>query len=516
MFDDRKAVEDAILNTAGAPALYDKLEKGEVPPGVISREPDRFIDIKKTFYILPIIDFVPLKEADGVDARLLQVAAAVPNRRARPEEVCTTDRRDFRDCIRAAGGRTGESLLIDVVYVVDLTGSMQPFVDATADSIRESAQKFSDVAGAEERIKFGLIGFRDSTDRWPENEFVTKNFTPNLVNRRQFEALLRNAVAKEGGDVPEAVYAGVEEGLKSKWTEKSVKLVVLVGDASSHESDDPLATSKYSAVELRRFADDKGVNVAAIYIKNPRQQADWAAGTDQFKTLATNPGGTIAFFASEPSPEAIKQTVFEGTALMIERLRDLSTGAEGEAAGATLANPLSAALEGGLVVYLGSGAEPPRDITGWMSDRDLSNPALRALDVNVLVTRSEIDTLTSMLDALVQSYRAQEATGQSWFQNLRNMPLMAAVGQIQLKDALARSPIVPKWIAGLPYRSDILSLTFEEFESLGGSERQQMIERIDGMIRTYKLFMAGDGWVALQPGDPPSDHVFPLPLSTLP
>src|SRR5262245_47704791 len=101
MFDDRKAVEDAMLNSAAAPALYDKLEKGEVPPGVISREPDRFIDIKKTFYILPIIDFVPLKEGDGIDARLLQVAAAVPNRRARADEVCTTDRPDFRDCIRA-------------------------------------------------------------------------------------------------------------------------------------------------------------------------------------------------------------------------------------------------------------------------------------------------------------------------------------------------------------------------------------------------------------------------------
>ena len=39
---------------------------------------------------------------------------------------------------------------------------------------------------------------------------------------------------------------------------------------------------------------------------------------------------------------------------------------------------MAAALEGGLVVYLGAGAEPPRDITAWMSDRDLSNPDLRA------------------------------------------------------------------------------------------------------------------------------------------
>jgi hypothetical protein len=93
---------------------------------------------------------------------------------------------------------------------------------------------------------------------------------------------------------------------------------------------------------------------------------------------------------------------------------------------------------------------------------------------------------------------------------------LAAVDQLKLSTTLAQSPLVPKWINGLPYKSDLLSLTFEEFESLGGSERQAMVERIEGLIRTYKQFSASDGWIALQAGDPPADHVFPLPLSALP
>ena len=79
----------------------------------------------------------------------------------------------------------------------------------------------------------------------------------------------------------------------------------------------------------------------------------------------------------------------------------------------------------------GSGAEPPRDITAWMSDRVLGNPDLRALDVNVLVHRSDLDTLTAKLEALMDAYRAMDVTGQSWFQNLRTLPTLAAVDQLQ-------------------------------------------------------------------------------------
>jgi serine/threonine-protein kinase PpkA len=188
-----------LTGPAGAPALYEKLDNNEVPRGVISREPDRFLDIKKSFYLLPIIDHVALsKDSSGIDGRILQVAAAVPNRRARAEELCTTDRRDFRDCIRAAAGKSSNPLTVEVIYVVDLTGSMQPFVDAIAEAMRESAQKFTELAAAEQHIRFGFIGFRDSITERPENEFVTKNFTPSLVDRRTFVEVLRSAVDKPG------------------------------------------------------------------------------------------------------------------------------------------------------------------------------------------------------------------------------------------------------------------------------------------------------------------------------
>ena len=85
-----------------------------------------------------------------------------------------------------------------------------------------------------------------------------------------------------------------------------------------------------------------------------------------------------------------------------------------------------------------------------MSDRDLSNPDLRALDVNVLVHRVDLDTLTKKLEVLTEAYLIGEATGQSWFQTLRALPTLAAVDQLKLSTTLAQSPLVPKWINGLP------------------------------------------------------------------
>jgi serine/threonine-protein kinase PpkA len=534
MFDSKDKAYEALGSTADAQQLYDQLARREVPPGVVSREPDRFLDIRKRFYMLPILDHSEI-EVDSVTrevAHVLQVTAAVPNVRARAEELCTTDRRDFAECMAKSAGRSGDSLTVDVVYVIDMTDSMQPYIQAVYGSMLESARKFSEVAGSVDRIKFGLVGFRDSVEKWPENEFVVKNFTEQLVSNTEFERLLKGAQAKAGGDIPEAVFAGMETALgvagtdprtpNIRWDEKAIKLLVLVGDASSHERPDPLATSNYSATELRRFADHKNISIAAIYIKNPNQREDWDKGTDQFTVLAQNPGG-LAFRKAEPSADDIQKAVFEATSFIVESVREAvraGAGAESAKSAADSANcadnPIICAYEDGLIVYLGAGAEPPRDITVWMSDRDLTNPALRALDVNVLVSRRDLEELTTGLNNIVTSYQNMDVVASSWFQALSSMSGLASVGQLKLSTALKDSPLIPKWVAGLPYKSRILEMTFERFDSINGSDRDQMVKDIEGKLRNYRQFLADDKWIALQEGDPPEARVYALPLTALP
>ena len=491
MFEDRPAAENAPFDTAGAPALYAKLERGEVPRGVIASEPERFIDIKKNFYLLPIIDYVALsKEKSGVDGRILQVAAAVPDRLARGDGVCPMAGPDFRDCVGDALPKA-EPATVDVRYVVDMTSTVPSYLEAITDTMNQIATTFAGVRGLGSAIKFGLIGYRSPSEPWPDGETLMRDFTGTAVDHQQFTALLRDMQSKR------PVLAAVAEAINGSWNEGATRLIVLIGDASAHEAPHPLAPSSYSAKGLRQLADEKGINIVAIYVKSSRRQAEWAIGMEQFKTLATNPGGTVAFVAVEFTAKAIKQKVWEGTSLMVERVGELRKAADFLS---EIGAKATGSVNGGLLVYLGSGAEPPRDITAWMSDRDLSNPDLRALDVNVLVHRVDLDTLTKKLEVLTEAYLVSEVTGQSWFQTLRALPTLAAVDQLKLSTKLAQSPLCPSGSTACPYKSDLLSLTFEEFETLGGSERQAMIERIEGLIRPYKQFQASDGWISCSAG----------------
>jgi serine/threonine-protein kinase PpkA len=93
---------------------------------------------------------------------------------------------------------------------------------------------------------------------------------------------------------------------------------------------------------------------------------------------------------------------------------------------------------------------------------------------------------------------------------------LTAVGQLGLATALKDSPLIPKWVAGLPYKSAIMELTFERFDSLNGPERDRLVQGISGKVLNYKQFLADDKWVQLQDGDPPKARVYPLPLSALP
>jgi len=75
---------------------------------------------------------------------------------------------------------------------------------------------------------------------------------------------------------------------------------------------------------------------------------------------------------------------------------------------------------------------------------------------------------------------------------------------------------MPKWMKGLPFHSELFSLTFEQLESLGNSDRRALFERLEGLVRTYEQFQISNNWVSLQPGDEPANPLLPLPLSALP
>ncbi|MGM0760992.1 MAG: VWA domain-containing protein, partial [Thermodesulfobacteriota bacterium] len=78
--DALQSLVDSFDMADQAEQLYTRIESGEIPKNIVSMEPQRFVDITKQFYILPILNWEET-QIMGDDVRLLQLAAAVPQQR---------------------------------------------------------------------------------------------------------------------------------------------------------------------------------------------------------------------------------------------------------------------------------------------------------------------------------------------------------------------------------------------------------------------------------------------------
>jgi Mg-chelatase subunit ChlD len=119
---------------------------------------------------------------------------------------------------------------VDLVFVLDTTGSMGGFIDAAKDKIWSIATTMARAQPAPE-IRVGLVAYRDRGD-----EYVTRVFdlTTDLDS---MYAHLMDFKADGGGDTPEAVNQGLQDAVERiSWSPQAstYKVVFLVGDAPPH------------------------------------------------------------------------------------------------------------------------------------------------------------------------------------------------------------------------------------------------------------------------------------------
>jgi hypothetical protein len=521
MFKDNAPLRGLVLDpklTERAENYYARLAGKNVPDEVITREPDTYVDIKKKFYLLPVLESIDLSDQGIDDAHILQIAAAVPNARAKVEDLCTTERKDFAECSKKFGMVTDDDLKIDVVYVIDFTESMQPYINAVTKAMRDSALHFTRAA-PKDRVRFGLIGFRDHPDSDPDNEFVARNFTPDLVSYDSFvDIILKQGKAKGGGDLQEEMYRGVLEGLNARWNDNTTKVLFLIGDASSHDTTHKFATTDKDARALRLLATEQSVFVGSVYIKNSRQSIDWQRGQEQFKEISTNPGpGGASFKAVDEKPDEVTTAILVATAEMVDRIKSMRPSKKPAASGEF--NPFSDAFRLSLVEFIGRATEPPKDITAWVLDKDLTNLARRSFDIHVLVTRKDLDELTDGLQKLIEAYEGNKLTNEGFFKTLQAMTTLRGLdgGDVSKATILAKTQLLPRWIDALPYKSEITNMTFSDFEEQSADKAQQLQAKLRSLVTTYRAIQERqDSWVKLNEVARYEDYVYPLLLDNLP
>ncbi len=152
---------------------------------------------------------------------------------------------------------------IEVVFVLDTTGSMSGLIKAAKEKIWSIASTMAQAKTAPE-IKMGLVAYRDRGD-----QYVTR-LTDLSSDLDSMYAKLMDFRAAGGGDTPESVNQALYEAVhKMSWSqdEGTYKVVFLVGDAPAHMDyhDDV----KYP--DTIHIAGHKGIIVNAIQSGNNRR-----------------------------------------------------------------------------------------------------------------------------------------------------------------------------------------------------------------------------------------------------
>ena len=148
-------------------------------------------------------------------------------------------------------------LQLDIVFVLDITGSMQAQIDGLKDSIDAFAKAMN---AAKVDARFACLAFRDLTYDEPSQllKFKGEVFTSDAAAFRDEVAKLR---ANGGGDEPESSYEAISEaaGLKD-YRKSAVRSLVLITDArpkivvkqgqSTKETIDSLSSNKIDFLHL--------------------------------------------------------------------------------------------------------------------------------------------------------------------------------------------------------------------------------------------------------------------------
>lgn len=174
-----------------------------------------------------------------------------------------------------------------------------------------------------------------------------------------------------------------------------------------------------------------------------------------------------------------------------------------------------------LVTWLGANAnvEPPRDIEAWVVDKDLKESTRQSLDVNLLMTKTQLDSITTLLQSVLEAGETNQVSGEDFFTSLQAASAVAARDPDKLANAqsIGSSGLVPDFLNNLPYKSRLMEMNNELWESFGPDEQNAFLTSIESKINAYKAIHDDSSlWIPLNEGDDASDYVAAVSLELLP
>ena len=125
------------------------------------------------------------------------------------------------------GGLFKRVCSIDLLFLIDTTGSMAPYIESAKAQVRSVLDDISSKFLHQAEVRIAVVGYKDHFDR-PNVQFL--DFTPHVETVRSF---LNTLQARGGGDAPEDVLGGLQQALKATW-EHQTRVLMHIADSPPH------------------------------------------------------------------------------------------------------------------------------------------------------------------------------------------------------------------------------------------------------------------------------------------
>lgn len=526
-FRERQGLSE-FVNTDNAAAETARLvkeiaAKGNLGPthAVIAAEPEKFVDLQKQFYLLPVLEAASTVLKSGHRARVVKVASVTRDAPLPAAAPPAAPANDGIDNFNSA-----------VVFVIDATSSMQPYIDRTRKAMEE-VLKQAEQAKVGNRIRFGLVAFQDDPGKTKGVEYLSRVFAdPNQTAREQFLAAMQGLKATQVSTraYAEDAYAALDEALrKINWQNFGGRYIVYITDASAREGNSPLAATRLSTAQMRTHAQERGVAIYAMHLRTAEGKNDHAIAEAQFKRLTAWPGkGALYFPVEAGDPASFENDVKRMATALVDQVKAPQKALQAPAAApAAKEDKVQEAVDsvGRAMVlsYLGrqQGVKSPAMFEAWASDRDVRNREIPAFTVRVLLTKNQLSDLQSTVRRLVEAYEKTQLDPASFFNQLRSAAVAmgrdpSKLGQGKAKN-LEQAGLMGEYLDGLPYQSQLMTINFDSWTNMSVGQTQAIIDNLKSLVVLYQRFHDDvDRWVKLNPNAADGDRVFPVPIDSLP
>ena len=504
------------IQTSQLVSQFSAIQSGEMSQpedfSLLAVEPTGEAVSKDRFYLIPIFNALELFE--GV--KFLEVASIDPGSGQLPVDA---------------------ELKTAIVFVIDTTVSMKPYIERTREAVRKIYDAIEE-AGQSNKVAFGLVAFRNSTRKTPGIMYEARVLSDLRDGRErdQFEFALAQTQEAEVSthSFNEDAFAGLKTALdKLYWAPYQSRLVFLITDAGAIRNDDPYSSTGMNEAEIADLAAAKRVKIFALHLKTPagkkRNNHDYAEVQYRILTGHSDPniGDLYVPISADGAAAGVKGfgSVVEGVgAQMVELVRATGAGERLVLPDTTAVSKKAAILGYAMQLeFLGArgGVKSPEVVKAWVSDMDLARPDTPTFNVSVLLTKNQLSDLSWRLEVVLdQAQRTKRTGARDFFNSILSVAAQSSRDPNQFSrkpnQNLGELGILAEFLDDLPYRSNIMRLTEEDWYRLSLGEQQTFINNLKSKIKRYtQIHDDVANWTSFGAKEP-GDAVYRVPLSLMP